>query len=189
MGTTFSVSRLAASEEFRLARTSSSGRAGSRPEGAGMAEHRRIWPLLIYAVLVAIAAPRSEADEAGTKVGGASVTGLAADFARRWTRRLTGVLRPIPKIFPVAGGRRQKAPRAIRERSADLPRNFTGRRSRGADGARRLRGKSRGLAGRISFGAYMRASMITDCSPSPQASSSIRCWRSFPRLPAYRSTD
>ncbi len=110
------------------------------------------------------------------------VARLTASLVRQRSRHLTRLARPVANLVLQCTWNPTRGPESNSRTISRSPTKGAGRRSRGGDGVRRLRGKFHGEVGRMSFGAFMPASMITDCSPSPPESSSIRCWHSFPQL-------
>src|SRR5271163_2726246 len=144
-----------------------------------MADRREVWPLLVYGLLVAIAAAR-QGKTVGARGGAGSGTGAhtaAAPTADGETSR---------EVAPVTQADPDKRPQEHFENDQPIIEQRAGRRSRGVDAAPPLRGKFPGRAGRTFSGAFTRAPTIIVCSPSRPGSSSIRCSRSF--RPSRRSS-
>jgi len=95
----------------------------------------------------------------------ASVAGLAANLVRQPSHCLTRRAKLVEKLVPQGTRNPPKGRESNSRTSSRFPTKGAERRRRGADGARRLRGKFLGKVGRMSFGASTRASTITDCSP------------------------
>src|SRR5271165_4516736 len=93
----------------------------------------------------------------------ARVARLTASLVRQRTPHLTREARPVRQCTRNP----TKGPESNSRTISRFPTKSAGRRSLGGVGVRRLRGKFLGQVGRMSFGAFTRASTITDCSQSP----------------------
>ena len=140
---------------------------------------------LAYGALAAIASARRRETE--RTPDSARATRLSANLTGRFIplpmRAATKLVRR-PELIST-NGRRSRSKTVSR-----FPRSCAEQTSRPEGAVQRRHGKFPGRDGKTSFGASMRASMITGCSPSRLESSSIRCRRSFLQSRrSSRSTD
>jgi hypothetical protein len=119
-----------------------------------MAENRKIWPLLVYGGLAAIAAARRAQTERTPAIGSREIG--------REPRRITypapdesgesrGESRPAAQVDP------DKRPKEQVENDQPISAQLRRAKEQGRDGAQWLPGKFRGQGGKISFGASMLA--------------------------------
>src|ERR1700722_8272458 len=124
-----------------------------------MAEHRRIWPLLVYGGLAAIAAARRKETERIPENGSYGTV-----------RKPYRTIYPAPDESSETSGESCSAPDPIRGRrsksktTSRFPRSCAERRSRGGVGTRLLRGTFPRREGRIPSGACVGGGMAPGCS-------------------------